>query len=146
MNYADAYLSKETKVCMIDGSQKKIEDIRIGDYVQGLKSGHLVENIFKGRENNLICIRTNDYNIVRATKEQAILTVDGWKKAVDISSGDILVCQAESVFEVNDQTKVVNVCEQDYGDIAFGLVLKCKDDEASFLANGIVVGDLHKVI
>ena len=78
-----------------DGSNKLIEDIRVGDYVRTKLGSRKVTNVFDQGVQQIVEIRTVGERILRCTENHRIAVISGdrweFKKAKDLTIGDRLV-------------------------------------------------------
>lgn len=133
-------LAEDTMILMGDGQRKRICDIRIGDRISQPDDGLpiLVQNIWRGREEELITIRTQDGGFVQMTEEHPVRQESGFIRAGELKPGD-------TVYGEEGQTMtVVSVNKEPYNGFVCNLDLQRDGIYAGngyFLANGIVVGD-----
>lgn len=136
-------LAADTRVTMADGQTKRIADIRIGDKVLSGKESKAatVENIWRGVEENLICIETENGMTLKATGEHPVIVRKesgmGYKRAQSLLPGDRLYC---THLTVSEWTGARFVYVTPYNDIVYNLSL---DNPDGFYANGILVGDMN---
>lgn len=82
-----------TKILMANGSEKRIERVRLGEsvvaYNEGSKKIEYCEVLdrMKRPSEELICIHTNK-EVLKLTGEHPVYTKRGWVKAVDLSQDD----------------------------------------------------------
>ncbi|MDD3360215.1 MAG: Hint domain-containing protein [Hespellia sp.] len=131
-------LDKECKIQMLDGSERSIEDIRIGDLIRGADEGSLrVDNIYKGMESELVFIETMSGKKIQTTESHPISVVrDGETKVVhagEVNGADLL--------KTRDGDEVLKyIYMKPYNDMVYNLEL---DGGHFFFANGFVVGDFQ---
>lgn len=125
-------LGKDTKILLDDGSEKEISCIYLGDMI--LLSNNIygyVRDIIKGYEETLLEITTTSGRIIQITKEHPVLVNNEWIKAGKLNVSDCL--------SVGDETEEIqNIVSVKYEDAVYNLAF---EDDCSFYANGIVVGD-----
>lgn len=130
-------MSKDTRIMMADGNQKKIEEIRPGDIVL-LSSGKtdMIVDVMMGQEFELHEIQTYNDRIL-LTNSHPILLDDGkWTRASDVTMDDTVCTQ-------NGFDKVISVHIVPYEDLVYNVYLQ-GTDEGGILANGFVVGDYNR--
>ncbi len=82
-----------TKILMADGSEKNIEDIRVGDRIQTFeseKSNRLVTAQVLNTEEHVVTEYLSINGSLRVTPEHRVLVNGVWKTAGDIRIGDML--------------------------------------------------------
>lgn len=99
----DGCFPKDARVKMADGTEKKIIDINIGDYVSSfnentglVESKKVLNKFYNGRKINNEWIRIRLYKddirhnkyVLKCTKNHMVYTEEGWKRAEDINVGD----------------------------------------------------------
>ena len=124
---------KGTEIAMAGGMGRKIEDIRIGDFVWSEDSILLITNIWSGKDTVLdICLE--DGNVLGVTGDHPLLTLDGWVKAKDVREG-------MSLIKAQDGRSSGVLFVKDGGeDIVYNLETE-KRSGAVLSANGIAAGD-----
>lgn len=87
----DECFAKGTLVSMQDGSQKPIEQVKIGELVANLKGTGEVTNVFQNQVNldRVVRVHFTDGRSVICSKEHEFLTARGWKKAQDLNKKDL---------------------------------------------------------
>lgn len=130
-------LAEDTQIRMGDGSLKRISDIRIGERIMQPENGRpiLVQNIWKGWEEELIFIRTEEGSCAQMTKEHPVYQGNGFIRADELKAGDTVYG------EEGQKVTVVSVDDVQYGGYVCNLDLKRDGGNGTMLANGIVVGD-----
>lgn len=125
--------SRGTNIVMAGGMQKKIEDIRIGDFVWSEEGILLVRNIWSGKD-IILNIKLEDETFLGVTGDHPLQTLDGWIKAKDVHKGMYL-----KKAQGGGSCKVLSIEE---GGEAFVYNLETEKEEGSVLsANGIAAGD-----
>ena len=98
----------------------------------------LVQNVWRGREKELIMIRTLDGGFVEMTEEHPVRQESGFIRAGELKPGD-------TVYGEEGRTMtVVSVRKEPYNGSVYNLDLQRDGRNVGngyFLANGIVVGD-----
>lgn len=131
-------LSKGTLVRMFDQTEKRIEDIVIGDNVMGRNMECVpVVNVWQGMEESIYRIST-DVGEISMTHHHPVM----------VNNRGVLVKKIASQLEVDDQlidyhgsdTSVRDIAVVPYNDMVYNLSLDI--DQPYFIANGIVVGDM----
>ncbi|MEG0016764.1 MAG: Hint domain-containing protein [Gordonibacter sp.] len=120
-------------VLMADGSQKQIDNIRVGDLV-ACETGHtVVSDIIRGRESEIIHLETEQGAGLRATRDHPIVTTEGLKCADEVVTGD-------TVMMAGGSREVIRFhYPKDDGYEVCNLLLE--GDSQHFFANGFAVGD-----
>jgi len=80
-------------ILMGDGNRKKIKDIKIDDYVISVNKYNVTEpkkvkNIFNNGIQRTYKINTQHNNYIIGTEDHKVLTQDGWKKIIDLTTND----------------------------------------------------------
>ncbi len=131
-------LSEGTLVRMFDQTEKKIEDIIIGDNVMGRNKECVpVVNVWKGMEKNIFCISTDVGEISMTHHHPVMINYKGVlvkKIAAFLKAGDQLIDYQGS----NTPVRAVRVVP--YRGMVYNLSLDTA--QPYFIANGIVVGDM----
>jgi len=127
-------LIKGTLIAMADGSEKPIEDIKIGDKVKTLAGVNIVKDTVKGAENGaMIVIKTENGKEIKATSSHPFMTAEGPMQANYIRSGAELRTQ-NGMCKVSDAyADFLGTCE------VYNLILEKEGD--MFYANGVASGD-----
>lgn len=135
-------LAKGSDVRMVDGSIRKIEDIRIGEQVMNPFNGGpaIVVNTWSGHEKILQRIETGQGKTVDASEGHPLWTEKGPKAAMNISEGDRILAEGGTYDTVVQRYPLA------YDDEVFNLELTCDAcaDELeahAMVCNGLVVGD-----
>lgn len=128
-------LSKYTMITMSDGTEKLVSEIKAGEKILAGSSEATVLDIYKGTEDNLICIRTETGKEVEVTAGHPILTEKGWKRASDINAGD-RVSTSSGGFE-----SLTGLYLKPYNDVVFNI--STDNDLHLVIANSIIVGDFE---
>lgn len=119
-------------VLMADGSERRVEDLRVGDMVSDGTSAHRVEHIRGGADDVTVMITAGD-RVLRVSPEHPVLTARGMVMACDVGAEDVLVTRdgevsPDSAFQFLGRTDV------------YGISL---EDGHRFVCNGFVIGDDH---
>lgn len=132
-------LAQDSRICMVDGSERMIQDIRIGERVmlENAQTG-VVENVWKGTEREpLVCFETSDGSL-QCTSLHPVKTNHGTKRAQDIRIEDCLI-DAEG-----REVKLINIYPVML-DTVYNLDIRNENtgkSEGSFIiCNGFFVGD-----
>ena len=134
-------LEKTSLIRMIDGAQKPVDSIYIGEpcYSEDGSRSQILD-IMVGREACGIQISLINGTVLICTEGLPVQTSEGWKAAVSVKPGDSVGYQekwgkdyieVQDVRKINENIQVANVCLED----AVGII-----------ANGIVVGAFDKVV
>ena len=92
-------LPSSEHVLLTDGSTKSIADIRLQDEVVSMdKSGHLTTScVVASRRtparSDIMRISTEDGDNLKCTSDHRVLTSNGWKEAIKLKVGDLVVKQ-----------------------------------------------------
>jgi len=83
----DECFAKGTKIRMLDGMEKPIEEIQTGEQIQNFYKGGTVTHIFQNKVelDRVLRIMFSDGSSLVCSKEHLFLTASGWKKASDIN-------------------------------------------------------------
>jgi hypothetical protein len=131
-------LTADTMVTMQDGTQKRIDSIRLGEVVQSnnFKEGQKVMDIVTGNEENpCLKITTQSNFSIVVTDQHPICRSNGFCFAKEVKVGDFI--QTQSGLE-----EVSNITEEKYEGIVYNLKLEGqKDTGSAHFANGVLVGD-----
>lgn len=129
-------LSKHTRIKLADGSERQIVDVSIGDRVSdGRGQDARITNIWKGTEDTLIHIMTEQGNILEATRDHPVLTSNGMKQLQKLTSADRIVTGA------GDTQAIVEAYPIVYEDVVYNLEL---DGGNTIVCNGLVTGDMQE--
>lgn len=126
-------IAKSTLIKMLDGSDKLIEDVLIGDKVRTENGYSTVKDIMIGTEKEIIYL--SDYNgkSVKITNNHPVKTLRGYIPANKLNAADILVT-LDGNFQVKDLFKM------DYNNEVYNLEL---DYSSGIYCNGILTGDFE---
>lgn len=82
----DECFAKGTKIRMLDGMEKPIEEIQTGEQIQNFYKGGTVTHTFQNKVelDRVLRIMFSDGSSLVCSKEHLFLTASGWKKASDI--------------------------------------------------------------
>lgn len=83
----DECFAKGTKIRMLDGMEKPIEEIQTGEQIQNFYKGGTVTHTFQNKVelDRVLRIMFSDGSSLVCSKEHLFLTASGWKKASDIN-------------------------------------------------------------
>ncbi len=125
------------KVNMADGSHKNIEDVQLGDMVLGCKedaccclTNAYVTAIHRMHSPTILEVVLSDGKKIRLTPNHPLCTPCGWRKAGDLSYGDVVAV-------VNDRRTEWAYVEHVHiqkGELVYNLSTECK----TFVANNII--------
>lgn len=123
-------LAEGTEILMADGTQKIVENIRIGDLVKTDGGIVKVTNMWSGKEEECLLVRADNGRELIMTKSHPVLTAEGWKQAGELICGDVLKTESggAAVCEIERVPKTVTVYNPETG----GKII---------YANGFAVGD-----
>lgn len=123
-----------TNIAMADGSQKKIENIHIGDHVWS-EGGRMtaVRNIWSGKD-IILNISLEDGTLLGVTGDHPLKTLDGWVKAKDIKAGMSLIKA------MDNRSLLVCSAEEGLEEMVYNLETG-EESGAALCANGIAAGD-----
>lgn len=149
-------VAEDTLVTMADGTERKIQDIRLGENVMGRRyEMNMVIDIIVGCEQAPYCLcLTNDICLI-ATGTHPVLTDNGWKIMRDLTAEDIVQTLAQggqpiSSIEIytfgNDSNrnymKPYGLGLKNKTSVkTYGLIISANADEHAIVCNGIIVGD-----
>ena len=132
--FDEGCLSAETRVLMVDSSQKEIAHIRLGDMVQNIAGGYsCVMNVMTGMESECLKMVLEDGRELCGTKEHPVMTDNGYKTLEAIRLGDRVQVE-EGGFRTVTGLSLKNCDERVYN-------LELDGDEHGFWGNGIATGD-----
>ena len=132
--FDEGCLSAETRVLMVDGSQKEIAHICLGDMVQNIAGGYSrVMNVMTGMESECLKMVLEDGRELCGTKEHPVMTDHGYKTLEAIRLGDRVQVE-EGGFRTVTGLSLKNCDERVYN-------LELDGDEHGFWGNGIATGD-----
>ena len=87
---------------MYDGTYKKIEEVKAGEYVSSFKEDTFtfirskVLNNFDNGIKPLIKIKLFSGREISCTKNHPLYTINGWTLAKNLNIGDKLICQKQT--------------------------------------------------
>lgn len=125
-------LEENTLITMMDGSVKKIKDLKVGEAVKSIGGNRCdVLDIMKGVEQKLICIALEGGKKIFVTKDHPFMTRTGGKAAIELDFQDEILTEEgykriEGAYPEEREFKV------------YSLVLSPSD---YIWGNGIAVGD-----
>lgn len=129
-------LGKGTNILMGDGSQRRIEDIRIGERIW---NRFKVENIWTGTEETLVYIKTAAGTELYLTNDHLVYTEYGIKKAESLAIGD-------EICTLNRSEKILELREESWQDRVYNLELENERERGYILAQGLKTGDMRMQI
>ena len=133
-------LAQDTLVSMGNGFKRKIQNVRVGEYVMTQNGKARVMNSWSGRGDNMMCLTMEDKSCLFLTADHPVCTTSGWKKAKEIVEGELLVREQKK--RSNLEVKVVKVEKAASNNVVYNLSTKGKEHE--FFAEGILVGDMER--
>lgn len=80
----------DTQIMIADGSKRRISDLRIGDIVKTEGRYSKITNIYRGREESLIEIKTITGISIQLTNDHVVMSDNGWKEVSKLKVGDTL--------------------------------------------------------
>lgn len=122
---------EETLIRMADKSEKKIKDIKIGDYIDTIQGARPVTNIYTGMEETLVTVETKGGHQIVCTADHVVATEKGNKRVDALNGTDRLMTEDTPV----DITGIYP-CE---GGRVYGIQLEREEDEF-FFCNGLLSG------
>lgn len=126
-------LAEDSIVRMADGSEKRIQEISIGDMVKAPDGKpQQVVNIWTGTEERILHIETKGKKKIRLTETHPLMTKDGLKPAIVLTFEDLLL------MEDGNYEAIENAYALPYGQKVYNLDL---EEEHTFVCDGFVVGD-----
>lgn len=126
-------VKRGTMVLMADGQEKTIESIKPGEMVQnGDGSPKKVCDVYKGMDEELIAIKTEQGSRLQVTADHPVLTEEGWKTARSLCAADRIRIYPEGVASI-EELYVVKENAQVYN-------LQLEGGDASFIGDSIITG------
>lgn len=141
----------DTLIGMADGSQKKLQDIRIGERVAGADGAeNVVENTWSGDEESYCILKTEKGREIGASLSHPFLTDSGWKTAAGLQIGDTMKVAGLYVAEGESREKtgsfgeagwerLVSIVKKEEHTTVYNLALNGRP----MVANGFVCGDFE---
>lgn len=126
-------VAKGTLVRMADGSDRPIENLRVGDLLMDTQGFVRIINIIKGTENTMWAVRTESGLELRCSEGHPILT-DRGMVAIEKLRGDMKLIDAEGMPQA-----IVGIWKESYGGEVYNLATSFEDYD-ELIANGLVVG------
>lgn len=133
-------LAQDTLISMANGFKRKIQNVRVGEFVVTQNGQARVTNSWSGKGDNMLCMTMEDNSRLFLTADHPVRTVSGWKKAKEISAGEVLVKEQKKYS--SPEVKVVKVEKAASNNVVYNLSIKGKEHE--FFAEGILVGDMER--
>lgn len=124
-------LGKDTNILMADGVEMPISDIRIGEMVLTPRGKDIVDNIYTGKEDTMISIKTASSKNLLATHTHPFVTKRGIITAENLNGADILIT-------LNGEEPITELFEYSYHNLVYSLRLSSHNQ---FFAEGILTGD-----
>ncbi len=124
-------VAETTMLLMAAGTQKKICEIKIGDKVRAGTESSSVVNIYKGKEDELAHLETQNGCILCMTNSHPVKTTRGFVKASELTAADTIVTVA-------GESKVKYLYMEQYGREVYNIELEPKGE---IVCNGIIAGD-----
>lgn len=132
--------AKDTMVAMVameDGSERKIEDICLGDRVATpAYSGDIVTNIMAGIDQKVYCLQLTNGSTLRTTGNHPVLTESGWKAMQDLAPEDIV----QTFNQGGQPIESVKIGSSDASQ-GYSFMLSREKENHAIVCNGIIVGD-----
>ncbi|MEG0367592.1 MAG: Hint domain-containing protein, partial [Coprobacillus sp.] len=123
-------IGEESMVLMADGSLRRIEDIRIGDYIYTPESIKQVRNVYKGYEEMILHLETKAGKTLNLCLNHPLLTTEGYIPARDLTSKSQLITYDGNIDYVNFAYEI------EYKKCVYSLEV----DAGGFYAENLVVG------
>ncbi len=128
-------VAENTAIRMEDGSEKKIQDVKIGDRIRTRDGSAEVINIWKGEESNIIRLQTGGKNLY-LTGNHPVLSREGWKRAENMAAADAAALADGGYAQVD-------AVEKEYRPVTV-YNLSCEGGRAdSMIAEGVIVGNME---
>lgn len=124
--------AKNTDIKMADGSVKRIQDIRPGEWVMTEDGSKKVLELISGEEEKMICIGSRRGHTIMITKDHPVMTEGGWKRARELTASDILIMEYGK-----DNIGQLYICENH--DRVFSI--RTESDSSAVIAGGFYMGD-----
>ena len=134
-------LREDTMVHMSDGTQKKIKDIKVGDYVlsyneRGVSEPKRVNKVFFNGKKYVNRYLTEEGHEIFSTKDHHVLGLNGFDRIENFKVGDCLMTPKESVLPQYVPTIIKNI----ENSIEFCDVYDIEvEDNHNYIANDIIV-------
>ncbi len=164
----DECFAKGTKVRMLDGTEKCIEEIRIGERVRNLRGGGLhgggtVTYVFQNLVslNRVVRVNFENGNKVICSREHWFLTSEGWRAAETLTQNSLILTPKQEEGEETNFVRVesVETYQQGDNDESFSGVIGDRerdqgfvtfydlevDTHPSYVANGVLVHNCHRL-
>lgn len=138
-------VAEDTLVTLAGGKTKRIDELTGGDMVLADNTGRLLQvesTVFTDANEDIIAITDRYGHTVRITEEHVVVTMDGINKAKNLIPGDILITE-------NGEAEISSVAVETFKGrvwsvgltLAGGADQALNDENSTFFANGILVGD-----
>lgn len=144
-------LAEGSLIKLVDGTEKRIEEIQIGDRVLSYYTGasSKVVNCWVGVEHRpLVCIQAVNGAQIYCTSSHPIITTEGVVLAIDVTRDHLLldtsgkrIAIGEVFFTSSDYTKVYNLSLEPEENDAVVYVDSCPVKGTTMYCNGLLVGD-----
>ncbi len=129
-------IAEGSKVRMADGSEKQIEEIKVGEKVLTAEGNTaVVMDVLEGTEKYMHLFQVQNGCLIMVSAQHPLMTQEGWKAACDITKEDSLLLENHTL------SKIVTKEEIAYYGKVYNLVLDGAED---FIAEGLVVGDNNR--
>lgn len=132
-------LGEHTRILMSDGCFKEIREIKAGDSVATGKDYAEVIDIYKGEEQEIICMETETGKRLLLTGGHPVMTDEGWVRADGLNAA-MRIMTFGRTGEALEKLKGLYVVP--YGKTVYNLLLE--GDALQLIAEGIIVGDFMK--
>ncbi len=95
-------VAEDTEIMMGDGTQKKIQDVIIGESVMTGPDGSTdaIKNIWKGTDEKMYCVNCNHKQIY-ASKDHPFVTKEGLKPLINLTDTDELLMEDGSYYIIH---------------------------------------------
>lgn len=123
-------LAEGTEILMAKGKKKPIQEIKIGDRVKTDEGIAEITNVWRGKEEECLLVRTDNRRKLILTKGHPVCTKKGWKRAGELTCLDVLKTRTgwSAIRKIERLTKTIKVYNPETG----GKII---------YANGFVTGD-----
>ena len=126
-------LAEGVLVTMADGSRRKVEQVRMGEWVRAGDAIAQVENIWKGGEEGSLVSLCWAGGSVLVTQDHPVSTPSGFRRADALRPGDQVVTE-------HGQVVLTEASEMPFNGTVYNLDVKTH----RFYANGLEVGDMGR--
>lgn len=130
---------KDTQILLADGSTRRANEIRVGDYMSCYGGKMLnVSDIFCGQEPNLFRVEVDCGNSICVSAGHPMLLAGGEGKAVET-----LTVGEELLLEGQARAKVTSISSVEYNDTVYNFTFRDEDDGNYLIADGFYSGDFY---